>query len=106
MWAQSRYTDAARPVIMCRVIPRPFFDRTIWIDPLFWFGIVGGLSVSFITGLQRDLPVGDFIWYVFTSTFAFTWWAAGLILSTIRHHLRRRRAGNEVGAAASSDEPV
>jgi hypothetical protein len=85
------------------VIPRPFFDRPVWTDPLFWFGIVVGLSVSIVTGLQRDLPVGDFIWYVFASTFAFTWWTAGLILSTIRHQFRRRRAGKELGAETSLD---
>ena len=85
------------------VIPRPFFDRPVWTDPLFWFGIVVGPSVSIVTGLQRDLPVGDFIWYVFASTFAFMWWTAGLILSTIRHQFRRRRAGKELGAETSLD---
>lgn len=85
------------------VIPRPFFDRPIWTDPLFWAGIVVGLAVSLLTGLHRDLPVGDLIWYVFASTFAFTWWTAGLILSTIRHQFRRRRAREKGQAEVTSD---
>ncbi|MEU8223350.1 hypothetical protein [Kribbella sp. NPDC048915] len=86
------------------VIPRPFFDRPMWTDPLVWFGIVGGLSASIVAGLHRDLPVADLLWQVFTTTFAFTWWTAGLVLSTIRHQFRRRRAMKqseaEVGAQA------
>lgn len=85
------------------VIPRPFFDRPIWTDPLVWFGIVVGLSASIVNGLQRDLSVGDFIWSVFTSTFAFTWWVAGLILSTIRHRFRRRRAMRESETEAAAE---
>jgi hypothetical protein len=74
------------------VIPRPFFDRPIQTDPLFWFGIVSGLTVSVIVELHQDAPTGDFIWGVLTGTFFFTWWIAGLLLSTIRHQFRRRRA--------------
>ncbi|MFI6834051.1 hypothetical protein ACIBG5_43560 [Kribbella sp. NPDC050241] len=85
------------------MIPRQFFDRPIWTDPLFWFGIVVGLSVSIVVGLHRDLPVADFIWYVFAPTFAFTWWTADLILSTIRHQFRRRRATKQPEAEVAAD---
>jgi hypothetical protein len=76
-------------------IPRPFFDRPVGTDPLFWFGIVGGLTLSVIVELQQDAAIADFVWGVFTGTFFFTWWIAGLLLSTIRHQLRRRRATKE-----------
>jgi hypothetical protein len=74
-----------------RVIPRPFFDRPLWTDPLWWFGIVAGLLGGIIYGLRADLGPEDFIWKVLTSTYGFTWWTAGLLLSTIRYHYRRRQ---------------
>lgn len=78
-----------------QVIPRPFFDRPIGADPLFCFGIVGGLTLSVVIELQQDASVADFVWGVFRGTFIFTWLIAGLLLSTIRHQLRRRRTTRE-----------
>jgi hypothetical protein len=78
-----------------QVIPRPFFDRPIQTDPLFWFGIVGGLTLSVIVELHQDVSIGDFIWGVVRGTFLFTWLIAGLLLSTTRHQFRRRRMMNE-----------
>jgi predicted lipid-binding transport protein (Tim44 family) len=74
-----------------RVIPQPFFDRPLWTDPLWWFGIVGGLLGGIIHGLRADLALGEFIYQLFAGTFAFTWWTAGLLLSTVRYHYRRRQ---------------
>jgi hypothetical protein len=74
------------------VIPRQFFDRPLWTDPLWWFGIVAGLLGGITYGLRADLGAEDFVWKVFTSTVGFTWWTAGLLLSTVRFHYRRRQA--------------
>jgi hypothetical protein len=74
------------------VIPRPFFDRPFQTDPLFWFGIVGGLVIGIAHGSRAGLGPGEFAYQLFTGAFFFTWWVAGLLLSTIRHHVRRRRA--------------
>jgi len=73
-----------------RVIPLPFFDRPLWTDPLWWFGIVVGLFVGIAYGLRADLGPEVFAWKVVTSVVGFTW-TAGLLLSTVRHHLRRRQ---------------
>ena len=86
-----------------RVSPRPFFGRPIQTDPLFWFGIVGGLVLSVVTQLRRDVPVEDFVWGVFSGTFCFTWWIAGLVLSTIRYQVRRRRAAKEPEETVAAD---
>jgi hypothetical protein len=84
-----------------RVIPRPFFDRPIGADPLFWFGIVGGLAVSVVVELRQDASGEDFVWGVFTGTFFFTWWIAGLLLSTIRYQFRRRATSEPEDQAAA-----
>jgi hypothetical protein len=90
------------------VIPRPFFDRPLWTDPLWWFGIVAGLLGGIIYGLQADLGPEDFAWQIFTGMNVFTWGVAGLLLSTIRFHYRRRRASRPTHQApeVSSNGPT
>jgi hypothetical protein len=83
-----------------RVIPRPFFDRPLWTDPLWWFGIVGGLLGGIIYGLRADLGPVDFAWQLFAGVVGFTWWTAGLLLSTIRFHYRRRWASRRTEEAS------
>jgi hypothetical protein len=95
MWATEHLSPSCAACDHVQVIPRPFFDRPIQTDPLFWFGIVGGLTLSVIVELHQDAPTEDFIWGVVTGTFWFTWWMAGLLLSTIRHQFRRRRTTND-----------
>jgi predicted lipid-binding transport protein (Tim44 family) len=90
------------------VILRPFFDRPLWKDPLWWIGIVGGLLGGIIYGLRADLGPGDFAWQLVTSMFFFTWWVGGLLLSTIRFDYRRRRASRSTHQASevSSSGPT
>ena len=83
-----------------RVIPRPFFDRPLWTDPLWWIGIVGGLLGGIIYGLRADLGPGDFVWQLVTGMFFFTWLIGGLLLSTIRFHYRRRQASRSTHQAS------
>jgi high-affinity Fe2+/Pb2+ permease len=89
---------------------RPSFDRPLSTDPLVWFGVVGGFALSVFTGLRADLSGESFVWQIFTGTLSFTYVFAGLVLSTVRHHLRRRRAGGDsasepaVGASPSIDD--
>ena len=82
------------------VIPRPFFDRPLWTDPLWWLGIVGGLFGGITYGLRADLGPADFAWQVFTGLLFFTWWVAGLLLSTVRFHFRRRKASRPTQQAS------
>lgn len=87
------------------MIPRPFFDRPLWTDPLWWFGIIGGLLGGVIYGLRADLGPVDFAWQVSLGVVSFTWWTAGLLLSTIRFHYRRRasRRTEDVHALTGPD---
>ena len=95
-----------------RVIPRPFFDRPLWTDPLWWFGIGGGLISGIIYGLRADLGSGDFAWQLLTGVFFFTWWIAGLLMSTIRFRYRGRQAfrlthqASDVPSKGSSEPPT
>jgi hypothetical protein len=85
------------------VIPQPFFDRPLQTDPLWWFGIVGGLLIGIIYGLRADLGPAEFAFQLFGGTLFFTWWVAGLLLSTIRHQFRHRRGSKEHEDQVSSD---
>lgn len=81
------------------VIPRPFFDRPLQTDPLWWFGIASGLVSGIIYGLRADPGPEEFAFQLFAGTLFFTWWVAGLLLSTLRFHYRRRRAAQRMSEA-------
>lgn len=68
---------------------------------MWWFGIVVGLVLGVVHGVREDLGAEEFVFQVFVGTLFFTWWVAGLLLSTVRHYLRRRRA-----SAVTEDEPL
>jgi hypothetical protein len=64
--------SSAAPCDHVRVIPRPFFDRPLWTDPLWWIGIVGGLLIGIIYGFRAGLAPEDFAWQLFTGMLFFT----------------------------------
>ncbi|MEV0284507.1 MULTISPECIES: hypothetical protein [unclassified Kribbella] len=62
-----------------------------------------GLVVGVVYGVQEDLGAADFVFQVVVGTLFFTWWVAGLLLSTVRHYFRRRQASAVTEDEALSD---
>jgi hypothetical protein len=50
------------------------------------------------------LSLDTFIWQTLTGTFFFSYAIAGLVLSTVRHQFRRRRAARDRGPGTGSSE--
>jgi hypothetical protein len=82
------------------------FDQPIRRDPLFWFGIVGGVVGSVISVVVKDLSGLDAVWEFVGGTVGFTWVFAGTICAVVRalwRNWRSRRAEIDAILAESAE---
>ena len=67
------------------------FERPLWSDPLWWFGLVGGAAGGVWGIVDKDLTGAEAVLMFLGSVIGFTFWVAGLVGGSIRAIIRRRR---------------